>query len=213
MSNLNKILDREKRNSTRPGDFKKKKSDRKEFRNRERPQMYEAICSDCGKRCEVPFKPTGDKPIYCSQCFTNHGGASRFENRSERGRDERNPRQNRPMFDAICDTCGKKFELPFKPTKEKPVYCNECFGKRDSSNKNVSAPVNQNKEQFEILNAKIDKILKLLTPVVPVKEEKKEIIVKKNKETTKKKITKKEKPKKPKKVVVKKPAVKKKSKK
>src|SRR3989344_2908023 len=34
-----------------------------------RPGMHQAICSECGNKCEVPFRPTGDKPVYCSQCF------------------------------------------------------------------------------------------------------------------------------------------------
>lgn len=32
--------------------------------------MYKAICSDCRKGCEVPFKPTGERPVYCKECFT-----------------------------------------------------------------------------------------------------------------------------------------------
>ena len=34
----------------------------------ERP-MFDAVCSECGKRCREPFQPTGDRPIYCSYCF------------------------------------------------------------------------------------------------------------------------------------------------
>ncbi|MBI2933353.1 MAG: zinc-binding protein, partial [Planctomycetes bacterium] len=29
-----------------------------------------AICADCGKEAPVPFKPRGDKPVYCSDCFS-----------------------------------------------------------------------------------------------------------------------------------------------
>lgn len=32
-------------------------------------QMYSAVCSACGKTCQVPFEPRGDRPIYCSDCF------------------------------------------------------------------------------------------------------------------------------------------------
>lgn len=32
--------------------------------------LYQAICSDCRKSCEVPFKPTGERPVYCKECFT-----------------------------------------------------------------------------------------------------------------------------------------------
>ena len=27
------------------------------------------ICADCKKECEVPFKPSGDRPVYCKECF------------------------------------------------------------------------------------------------------------------------------------------------
>ncbi len=32
---------------------------------------HRAVCAECGKDCEVPFKPSGDKPVYCSSCFEN----------------------------------------------------------------------------------------------------------------------------------------------
>ncbi|OGS69190.1 MAG: zinc-binding protein [Firmicutes bacterium RBG_13_65_8] len=32
-------------------------------------QMYAAVCSSCGKPCEVPFQPRNDRPVYCSDCF------------------------------------------------------------------------------------------------------------------------------------------------
>lgn len=52
----------------------------------DRPQMHKTTCSECGNMAEVPFKPTGDKPVLCSDCF---GGGDR-DNRSrgnDRGRD------------------------------------------------------------------------------------------------------------------------------
>ena len=30
--------------------------------------MYQAICADCQKNCQVPFKP-GSRPVYCKECF------------------------------------------------------------------------------------------------------------------------------------------------
>ncbi|KKM09465.1 zinc-binding protein [Clostridiales bacterium PH28_bin88] len=32
-------------------------------------QMYAVTCSECGAPAEVPFKPTGNKPVYCPDCF------------------------------------------------------------------------------------------------------------------------------------------------
>ncbi|MFC1666526.1 CxxC-x17-CxxC domain-containing protein [Candidatus Omnitrophota bacterium] len=33
-------------------------------------EMHKAICADCSKECEVPFKPSGDRPVYCKDCFS-----------------------------------------------------------------------------------------------------------------------------------------------
>jgi CxxC-x17-CxxC domain-containing protein len=45
-------------------------------------QMFKTVCSNCGKDCEVPFKPTGVKPVYCSDCFEKVGGNNRNTRRS-----------------------------------------------------------------------------------------------------------------------------------
>ncbi len=37
-------------------------------RDRER-EMFRTTCSQCGRSCEVPFRPTGEKPVYCNSCF------------------------------------------------------------------------------------------------------------------------------------------------
>ena len=31
--------------------------------------MYEAVCADCHKVCEVPFKPSEDRAVYCKECW------------------------------------------------------------------------------------------------------------------------------------------------
>jgi CxxC-x17-CxxC domain-containing protein len=40
--------------------------------NRGPKEMHKAICSECKKECEVPFKPTEGKPVYCKECFEKH---------------------------------------------------------------------------------------------------------------------------------------------
>jgi len=32
-------------------------------------EMHKVKCSKCGKDAEVPFKPSGDRPVYCKECF------------------------------------------------------------------------------------------------------------------------------------------------
>ena len=34
-----------------------------------RREMFPAVCAECGKPTNVPFKPRGDRPVYCSDCF------------------------------------------------------------------------------------------------------------------------------------------------
>ena len=35
-------------------------------------EMHKAVCADCGKECEVPFKPAEDRPVYCRDCYRKH---------------------------------------------------------------------------------------------------------------------------------------------
>jgi CxxC-x17-CxxC domain-containing protein len=32
-------------------------------------QLFDAVCAQCGKNCQVPFRPNGEKPVYCRECF------------------------------------------------------------------------------------------------------------------------------------------------
>lgn len=36
---------------------------------RQSREMYTSTCARCGKVAEVPFRPTGDKPVYCKDCY------------------------------------------------------------------------------------------------------------------------------------------------
>ena len=92
--------------------------------NNDRQEMFSATCANCGKQCEVPFRPTGNKPVLCRDCF-----------QANRGSDSRRP--ERGSFD-------------------RPSFNND---NRDRSNDRSDYKV-----QFEMLNAKMDKILSLLTP-------------------------------------------------
>jgi CxxC-x17-CxxC domain-containing protein len=40
-------------------------------------EMFTATCSSCGQEAQVPFQPSGDKPVYCSACFQQRGGGAR----------------------------------------------------------------------------------------------------------------------------------------
>lgn len=139
-------------------------------------EMHKAICDECGNECQVPFRPTGGKPVYCSNCFEKKSSQSgRSDSR------DWNPRRSsdeREMFEAVCDNCGKNCKIPFRPTGSRPVYCSDCFEKgnntpgnfeprnsesRDSRElRNTQQP--QHSAQIQELNAKLDRILELLSP-------------------------------------------------
>lgn len=46
--------------------------------DRDRGEMFAAVCGACGASCEVPFRPKGDKPVLCNACF-GKGDAPRFD--------------------------------------------------------------------------------------------------------------------------------------
>ena len=91
-------------------------------RDKKSLQKYDAICNNCGKECQLPFKPTGERPVYCRECFAEMGGGD--TNRSY-GRDNRGQ---------------------------------SLFQKPKESKQTSVTP-----EQFTQLNAKLDRILQLLT--------------------------------------------------
>ncbi len=34
-----------------------------------RKGKYDAVCAECGKPCKVNFEPSGDRPVYCNECY------------------------------------------------------------------------------------------------------------------------------------------------
>ena len=56
--------------------------------------MHSATCAECGDRCEVPFRPTGERPVLCSNCFRgnkptprNDGGRMSFPEKASNSED------------------------------------------------------------------------------------------------------------------------------
>ncbi|OGH64212.1 MAG: hypothetical protein A2821_03935 [Candidatus Magasanikbacteria bacterium RIFCSPHIGHO2_01_FULL_41_23] len=99
-----------------------------------RTEMFQAVCSQCQKDCEVPFRPNGRKPVFCSICFGKQGGTSPDKG-GERsfGRPERS--FDRPSF-------GGRGSRDFAPSRP--------------------APQENLKEQFDKLSNKLDRIIDLL---------------------------------------------------
>jgi len=142
------------------GNFSNNKFDKKRTGNNrsfDRPQMHQATCSKCGKSCFVPFTPTGNRPIFCTDCFKTEGGAG--SQRSE-GRISR-PSSDKPMYDAICEKCGNRCRIPFQPRPGRQFHCSHCFEQIEKGEKGL--PENPRiQEQLDGINIKLGKILQLL---------------------------------------------------
>lgn len=136
----------------------------------------------------VNFKHSG------SGRFDNKRGGSRFSGRDDRRSDfQRGPAS---MHQAICSACGKACEVPFRPSGDKPVYCNDCFGGKKNAgfdsfarkDFSVRAPAerpvaetavgnNDVNRQLQAINVKLEKLIQIADALVRVKNsEQKEVV-------------------------------------
>jgi CxxC-x17-CxxC domain-containing protein len=99
------------------------------YESRAPREEFDVVCAECGKQTTVPFKPTGNRPVKCRECFQKDrpmGSGPRT------GGGDRGPRRDfgggeRQLFDATCTRCGTQTQVPFKPTPGRDVFCRDCF--------------------------------------------------------------------------------------
>jgi CxxC-x17-CxxC domain-containing protein len=87
--------------------------------------MNDAVCDECQRPCQVPFRPTGDKPVYCKNCFDKRGGgreAGRFAgaagNIAPGGFSVNDIKTQLAMINIKLDRILKNNSLPIIPKKE-----------------------------------------------------------------------------------------------
>ncbi len=115
-------------------------------------EMFKAKCSSCFQQCEVPFRPTSGKPVFCKDCFRDNAPDEKrsFQRSDSRGGDFRKdtrsaPREERPRHDERAP---------------------QTHGNEDV------------KRQLATLEAKMDHILELLKPKTAPKETAKAVVIK-----------------------------------
>lgn len=87
-------------------------------------ELFPATCSTCHKPCEVPFRPSSDKPVYCSACFgkknqddgrefngAQRGGDREFKKDARPQREERSPRYETAPKTTDADLVEVKRQL------------------------------------------------------------------------------------------------------
>jgi CxxC-x17-CxxC domain-containing protein len=103
-------------------------------------EMFSTTCSDCGKACQVPFKPSDAKPVYCSNCF----GMKKSAN-EQRGSEHRGGRPEKKSYDN-------------KPAQQSAT--------RGVGNDVIT----DLKRQITGLEVKLNRILDLINPPLPAKK-------------------------------------------
>lgn len=89
-------------------------------------------CVDCG--ASFIFS-ANEQDFFATKGFTNEPKRCpecRAANKQQRGggygsRDSFGSGRQREMHPAVCATCGKDTQVPFKPRDERPVYCSDCY--------------------------------------------------------------------------------------
>lgn len=104
----------------------------------DRSQLHDAVCAQCGKNCRVPFMPTSGKPVYCSDCFESRGNGGDAPRRPERS--------------GFGDRFEKRSYAP-------------SFDRTERSERS-ERPQALHNEKLDIIIAKLDKVLKLLKPIM-----------------------------------------------
>lgn len=110
-------------------------------------ELFKATCSACHKPCEVPFRPNGDKPVYCSACFNMK---SRDEERGSAPREygnRDNTRSARPEY--------AKPRREYAPQRDEAPRVVKDTGLEDV------------KRQLVTIESRLNRILDLLNPPTP----------------------------------------------
>jgi len=96
------------------------------------------------------------------------------------------------LFKANCSTCQKDCMLPFRPNTDKPVYCSDCFAKKNADNaradsRTTKAPrsersprhdrevkpnyeLNAIKLQLKTIEDRLNRVLDIISPPAPPKK-------------------------------------------
>jgi CxxC-x17-CxxC domain-containing protein len=85
--------------------------------------MYQAVCADCKKDCEIPFKPSGDRPVYCKECFMRRRSSNTLKVNTD------NKFKVTPPVPAVM-TAAVSIQKPPAKEKKKPAAAKKSAGKK-----------------------------------------------------------------------------------
>ena len=90
-------------------DHSHRQSERRQDNNQRERILHKAVCADCKKECEVPFRPSQDRPVYCKDCFSKRKVGTSFKVSADN-----RPREERPLQTSHIDKPqdGEKKKFP-----------------------------------------------------------------------------------------------------
>lgn len=94
---------------------------RRDFGPRGDRPLFKATCSNCGRDCEVPFRPTNGKPVYCSDCFEKLGRGNQENDRGGRQEFRAPANPNGAQLEAISVKLDKIIRLLEPKIVQSPV--------------------------------------------------------------------------------------------
>jgi len=150
-------MERYKKRSVRNNNSRKDEYDQRAS------ERYDAVCDSCGRDCQVPFKPIKGKPVFCVNCYKKDN-----DQESLRFSGKKNDSSRMEKFKATCDKCGEECEVPFKPNGKKPVLCSRCYSENQKDFDFDDIPQKDNDQtenKLNMINSKLDEILKMLNIV------------------------------------------------
>lgn len=158
-------------------------------------EMFSATCATCQKSCQVPFRPSNDKPVYCSDCFSKKSDAGGRDSRNE-GRP--NDRQQKDRFPARREHSNDRSQDSGHEIRKRLSDIEAKLNKildlinPPTAPQNKTVQVLEKKQKKEIVKKEVDKgeLKKVVEKAVAVKVEKKPVAKKPAKKVAKKVVKK-----------------------
>ena len=95
-------------------------------KEKETPDLYDAVCSQCGRPTKVVFKPDNKRPIWCKSCLKKMKGKReerKGEKREEKGGEEKRGEEKEESFSL--ERAVSREPLSFKRKQRKTVDLSE----------------------------------------------------------------------------------------
>lgn len=86
--------------------------------------MFQAVCADCKKSCEVPFRPSGERPTYCKECYSQRKNSGKPSQPQQSGGSSGFPVMEKRQLKVVSNGVGRTViseMVPAAPRAAAPV--------------------------------------------------------------------------------------------